>query len=177
MSQSLAFLPRFSGWCLLISATCAAVSGCAAVEAHSRAGEYVKAGGVGDQQKSAAQVDLQRARTDNLLLQEEKVRRERELQDTENRLRTMETEVARQEKLLADAVGARQLTQQRSAELKRELDAIRSEIRQLDLQNKSAAIGKPDPVADKAKQERLRALEARKRALEASLAQLTSVKR
>jgi chromosome segregation ATPase len=161
---------------VLAAASLLILASCAAVKANNNAGDYVRAGGVGDQQKAAAVADLQRARTQNTVLQEEKLQRERELKRTEDRLRDMEAEVVRQDRLLADALKARQVSQQRANELKREIDAIRVEMQQLDLQNKSAAFGKADPAADKAKEERLRVLETRKKALEASLAQLVTTK-
>ncbi len=160
-----------------LAAAAWALAGCAAIQAHDNATTYVRPGGTGDQQKAAAAVEIQRARAQNIALQDEKLQRERELKRTEDRLRDMEAEVARQDKALADALRAKQVSQARANDLKREMDNIRSEMQQIDLQNKAAAIGKADPAADRAKEERLKALEARKKSLETSLAQLVGTKR
>lgn len=153
------------------------LGGCAAMQTYDQAGRYVAPGGVGDQQRAAALADLQREQVRTAALQEERLQREREIARSDERLKALEQDIGRQNRQLAEAVGARRVSQQRAAELQREMDAVRNEMQQIDRQNRAAqaaaaANAPPDPAAERAKQDRLKALEARKAALEATLVQL-----
>ena len=63
-----------------------------------------------------------------------------------------------QDQALASALKAKQLSQSRHAELKREMDSIKAEMQSVDMQNKGDAFGAPDPKADAAKEARLKEL-------------------
>lgn len=154
-----------------LSLLCAALllGGCATYQDAKR---NTSAGGQLSRDTAVAKADLQAQQTQRTVLEDQKMQRERELERNEKRLRALETDLAQQDKLLAEKLKAKQVSQQRYDQLKAEMGAIRSEMQQVDMQNKGAAFGAPDPKADAAKEDRLRKLEARKKDLETALAQL-----
>ena len=147
------------------------LGGCAT---YMEARENVKPGGKIDQEKAAAQVDLDAAKADKSRLTSEKEQREAELRRNDERIRTVQADLQHQDQALAAALRSKQVTQQRYEALKKEVDSIRAESQSLDLQIKSAAFRQPDPTADKAKEQKLRDLERRKQDLSKTLADMTS---
>lgn len=156
---------------IAVLAAVAALGGCAAMDAYNEAGRYVAPGGVGDQQKAAAQADLQAALQQNTNLQIDVAQREREIQQVNERLRAAETDLASQIRALDAAVKARRVSQARAEPIRKEMEDIRLEIQKIDALNKAAVATRPDPAADEAKRKRLADLHARLKALEATLAQ------
>lgn len=145
------------------------LTGCATyLDAKSATAE----GGRIDQQKAAAEADLSAARTERDTLTTSKVQIKGELREMEERLRVVDADLRRQEQALAKAQKDRKLSATRHAALKKELDDIRAEAQSLELQNKGDALKPADESADKAKAQRLRELEDRKKKLESALAQL-----
>jgi PBP1b-binding outer membrane lipoprotein LpoB len=147
------------------------LGGCAT---YMEARENVKPGGKLDQEKQAAQADLQAAQSEKTRLTSEKELREAELRRNDERIRAVQAETQRQDQVLAAALKSKQLTQQRYDALKKEVDSIRAESQSLDLQIKSAAFRQSDPKADAAKEQKLRELERRKQELSKTLAEMTS---
>jgi chromosome segregation ATPase len=147
------------------------LGGCAT---YMDARDNVRPGGRLDQQKQAAQEDLQAAKTEQTRLASEKELREAEVRRNDARIRTVQADLQRQDEALANALKSRQLTQSRHDALKREVDSIRAESRAIDLQLKSAAFKAGDAQTEAAKEKRLRDLEVRKQELEKLLAQVTS---
>jgi PBP1b-binding outer membrane lipoprotein LpoB len=147
------------------------LGGCAT---YMEARENVKPGGKIDQDKAAAQADLQAAQGEKSRLTSEKEQREAELRRNDERIRTVQADLQRQDQVLAAALKSKQVTQQRYDALKKEVDSIRAESQSLDLQIKSAAFRQSDPNADKAKEQKLRDLERRKQELSKTLADMTS---
>lgn len=147
------------------------LSGCAT---YMDAKSAVAPGGRIDQQRSAAQGDLQAARSENVRLSDEKLQRERELERNDRRIRAMAADLRRQDQTLAAALKSRKVSQARYTDLKREMDSIRAEMQSVDLQNKGDSFKPADPKADAAKEQRLRELERRKKELEGALAQLAT---
>jgi chromosome segregation ATPase len=147
------------------------LAGCAT---YMEARDNVKPGGKLDQEKAAAQADLQAAQEQQSRLTTEKEQREAELRRNDDRIRSVQTDLQRQDRALAAALQSKQVTQQRYDALKKEVDSIRAESQSLDLQIKSAALRKSDANADKAKEQKLRDLERRKQELSKTLADMTS---
>lgn len=147
------------------------LSGCAT---YMDARSAVAPGGRIDQQRTAAQGDLQAARAENVRLSDEKLQRERELERNDRRIRAMEEDLRKQDQQLAAALKSRKVSQARYEELKREMDRIRAEMQSVDLQNKGDSFKPADAKADAAKEQRLRDLERRKKELEGALAQLAA---
>ena len=152
----------------LAAALALVLSGCAT---YQEAGRYVAPGGKGDQEIADNKRNLERERAQNTALQDEKLQREREVKRMDDRLRAMRADLGRQDQALAALRRDRKLTEQRYSALKKEMDAVRSETQQLDLQHQGD-LGAASSAETAAKQKRLQALEARKQALEASLAQV-----
>lgn len=130
------------------------------------------AGGRQDQQKATARADLAAAKSENVTLGDAKLQRERELKRLDDRLRAVNADLRKQDQALAAAQKSRKVSAARHSELKRELEAIRAEAESVDLQNKGDAFKSADAQADKAKEQRLRDLEKRRKDLETALAQL-----
>lgn len=152
--------------------TVAAVGGCAAMETYNQAGRYVAPGGVGDQQKAAAQTDLKAAREQNSSLQLDVAQREREIQQVNERLRAAEADLDTQTRALDAAVKARRVSQAKAEPIRKEIEGIRVEMQKIDAMNKATVAARPDPAADEAKRKRLADLDARRKALEATLVQM-----
>jgi hypothetical protein len=157
--------------CAVAIAALAALSGCAT---YMDAKSNTAAGGQQSRDIAAAKTELSAAQAQNVRLSDEKVQRDREIKRNNDRIRAMETDLRKQDALLADALKAKQVSSSRHAELKREMDAIKAEMQSVDMQNRGDAFAaSPDPKADAAKEARLRDLEKRKRELEGALAALT----
>jgi chromosome segregation ATPase len=154
---------------LALAGACLLLQGC---ETYQDAKRNVAPGGQLQVDTAAARADLQRQQTQRTVLEDQKLQRERELERNDKRLRAMEAELAKENKALNDALAAKKVSEQRYKQLKAEMDSIRQEMQQVDLQNKASALGPADPKADAAKEQRLRQLEARKKELETALAQL-----
>jgi chromosome segregation ATPase len=154
---------------LALAAVCGLLQGC---ETYQDAKRNVAPGGQLQVDTAAAKTDLQRQQTQRTVLEDQKLQRERELERNDKRLRAMEADLAKENKALNDALAAKKVSEQRYQQLKAEMDSIRQEAQQIDLQNKGGALGAPDAKADAAKEDRLRKLEARKKELETALAQL-----
>jgi chromosome segregation ATPase len=154
---------------LALTGVCLLLQGC---ETYQDAKRNVAPGGQLQVDTAAARTELQRQQTQRTVLEDQKLQRERELERNDKRLRAMEAELAKENKALNDALAAKKVSEQRYKQLKSEMDSIRQEMQQVDLQNKASALGPADPKADAAKEQRLRQLEARKKELETALAQL-----
>ena len=154
---------------LVLAGACGLLQGC---ETYQDAKRNVAPGGQLQVDTAAARTDLQRQQTQRTVLEDQKLQRERELERNDKRLRAMEDDLAKETKALNDALAAKKVSEQRYKQLKSEMDSIRQEMQQVDLQNKGGALGAPDAKADAAKEDRLRKLEARKKELETALAQL-----
>lgn len=154
---------------LALAGACWLLQGC---ETYQDAKRNVAPGGQLQVDTAAARADLQSKQTQRTVLEDEKLQRERELDRNDKRLRAMEADLAKENKALNDALAAKKVSEQRYKQLKAEMDSIRQEVQQIDLQNKGGALGAPDAKADAAKEDRLRKLEARKKELETALAQL-----
>ena len=159
------------GWraALALAGACGLLPGC---ETYQDAKRNIAPGGQLQVDTAAARADLQSQQAQRTALEDQKLQRERELERNDKRLRAMEADLAKENKALNDALAAKKVSEQRYKQLKSEMDSIRQEMQQIDLQNKGAAMAAPDPKADAAKEERLRKLEARKKELETALAQL-----
>jgi chromosome segregation ATPase len=145
------------------------LGGCAA-NAYLDAKSNTAAGGQQSRDITAARTQLETARTENTALQDAKLQRERELERQDKRIRALEVDLRQQDAALSNALKAKQVTQARYTEIKREMDSIRSEMQAVDLQNRGDALSKTsDPKADGAKEARLRELERRKKELEGTL--------
>jgi hypothetical protein len=162
---------------MAVLATVAVLGGCAAMDSYNQAGRYVAPGGVGDQQKVAAQTGLQAAHKENTDLQVDVAQREREIQQVNERLRTAETDLAAQTRALDAAVKARRVSLARAEPIRKEMEAIRGEMQRIDALNKAAVAARPDPVVDEQKRKHLADLDARRKALEATLAQMGGASR
>lgn len=149
------------------------LGGCAATGAYMDAKDNTRAGGRQEQQIAAARTDLTTAQGQNTQLQDAKLQRERELERQDKRIRAVEEDLRKQDAALANALKGKQVTQARYNEIKREMDAIRSEAQAVDMQNRGDALAKTsDPKADAAKEARLKELERRKAELEGTLSAL-----
>jgi PBP1b-binding outer membrane lipoprotein LpoB len=159
----------------LSALACAALllAGCGT---YMEARQNVKPGGKLDQEKQAARTELQSAKTEQVRLGDEKAQREAELKRNDERIRTVQADLQKQEQALQDAFAAKKVSQARYAELKRDLDSVKAESQSIDLQLKSAAFRQSDPKADAAKEQRLRELEKRKKELEKTLAEAISAR-
>jgi DNA repair exonuclease SbcCD ATPase subunit len=154
---------------LALAGACWLLQGC---ETYQDAKRNVAPGGQLQVDTATARADLQRQQTQRTVLEDQKLQRERELERNDKRLRAMEADLAKENKALNDALAAKKVSEQRYKQLKSEMDSIRQEMQQIDLQNKGGAMGAPDAKADAAKEDSLRKLEARKKELETALAQL-----
>lgn len=130
-------------------------------------------GGRNDRDRAAAAKDLQEQRKLNDTLQDEKLRLDRDIQRNQRAIQAQLQSIQSLDGQLSDALNKGQVSRQQHAQLKRQLDALQSETRQLDLANKSSALAPPDPKAEAEKQAKLRELEKRKKDLEAALQQMT----
>jgi chromosome segregation ATPase len=148
------------------------VGGCAA-NTYLEAKANTAAGGQQSRDIQTARTSLESAQTQNVQLQDAKLQRERELDRQDKRIRALEDDLKKQDAALAGALKAKQVTQARYAEIKREMDSIRSEMQSVDMQNLGDKMSRTaDPKADAAKEARLRDLERRKKELEGTLAAL-----
>lgn len=154
-----------------LAGAAALLAGCAN-NAYLDAKRNTAAGGAQSQQIQAAKTDLQTAQTQNMRLASDKARREDELARNNQRIRALETDLRKQDATLASALKSKQVTQARYNELKREMDAVRTETQSVDLQNRGDAMSTGDAKADAAKEARLKDLERRKQDLEKALAGL-----
>jgi len=156
---------------LALPAALLLLGGCAT---YMDAKQNTAAGGQQSRDIAAAKTELATAQQENVRLSDEKLQRERELKRNNDRIRAMESDLKKQDQVLADALKAKQVSSTRHAELKREMDSIRAEMQSVDMQNRGDAMAKTaDPKADAAKEARLRDLEKRKKELEVALAALT----
>lgn len=156
---------------LAIACATLLLGGCAA-NTYLDAKRNTAAGGQQERDIQTAKTELATAKSQNLSLSDQKLQRERELERNNKRIRAMEADLKAQDQALASALKAKQLSQSRHAELKREMDSIKAEMQSVDMQNKGDAFGAPDPKADAAKEARLKELERRKKELETALAAL-----
>ncbi|WP_127998884.1 hypothetical protein [Piscinibacter defluvii] len=156
----------------LLAAAALLLSGCAA-NTYLDAKRNTAAGGQQERDIAAAKTDLATAQAQNTSLQDQKLQREREIERNNKRIRALESDLKKQDAALASALKAKQVSQARYNELKKEMDAVKAETQSVDLQNKGDAFAAPDAKADAAKEARLKELERRKKELEAALAGLT----
>jgi hypothetical protein len=151
---------------LLIAAS---LAGCTYIEAK----QNTMAGGKLETDTADARRNLANARQENVQLQETKLQRERELERNEQRISALETDLRKQDTLLASALKSQNLTKARHDQLKRDLEAIRKETAALGQQNDADRLsGTANAKSDAAKEARLRDLERRKKDLETALATL-----
>jgi hypothetical protein len=149
---------------------CAAVAGCGT---YIEAKQNIAPGGKLETETAEARQTLASVKKENVQLQSTKLQRERELERNERRIQALETDLRQHDAALASALSSRRLTKARHDQLKRDLDAIRKETAAIGQQNDADRLGGvSDPKADAAKEARLRALEQRKKELEAALATL-----
>ena len=135
--------------------------------------DATRAGGSIDQQKAAANAQMVAARTQNTALQDQQMQRENELARMDKRIQSAQSDLAKQNVELAEALKARKLTQTRHDSIKRDLNAIQAEMGTLDLQNKASAGSKSnDAVARASQEKKLSELEAKKKELENVLSAL-----
>ena len=155
---------------LAAMALAALASGC---ETYIDAKRNVAPGGKIERDTDEAKRNLADAKRENAQLQDAKARRERELEENERRIQTLESDLRQQDAALTKALQARQVSKARYDELKRNMDAIRKETASLAQQNDADRLTSvSDKKADAAKEERLRSLEKRKKELETALAGL-----
>lgn len=166
-----------SGQSVLLLVAVTVIGGCAAMDSYNQAGRYTAPGGGGDQQKAAAQAELQNARQQSAGLQADVALRQREIQQINERLRASEFDLAAQSRALDEAIRARRVSQAQADPLRKEIENIRIEMQKIDALNKATAAAKPDPAADEAKRKRLADLDGRRKALEATLAQMGGASR
>lgn len=155
----------------LLAAAALLLSGCAA-NTYLDAKRNTAAGGQQERDIAAAKTELTTAQQQNVSLSDQKLQREREIERNNKRIRAMEADLRKQDVALASALKAKQVSQARYNELKKEMDAVKAEMQSVDLQNKGDAFGAPDAKADAAKEARLKDLERRKKDLETALAAL-----
>lgn len=154
----------------LAAVTLPLLGGCAT---YLDAKSNVAPGGKQERDIAAAKADLSAAKADNVRLGDEKLQRERELKRNDERIRAVQADLRKQEEALAAARKSKQVSDARYAELKRQMDALRAETQQVELQNNADALSKtPDRKADDAKAAKLADLEKRKKALETELARI-----
>lgn len=146
------------------------VSGCAT---YLDAKNNTAVGGQQDRDKAAARADLAAAQSQNASLQVQKQQRDAEIERNNQRIRALQADLKKQDTALANALKAKQVSQARYNELKKEMDSVKAETQSVELQNNGDALAKPDAKADAAKEARLKDLERRKKELEAALAGLT----
>lgn len=156
----------------LLAAVALLLSGCA-TSTYLDAKRNTAAGGQQERDIAVAKSDLASAQAQNTSLQDQKLQREREIERNNRRIRAVEADLKKQDAALASALKAKQVSQARYNELKKEMDAVKSEMQSVDLQNKGDAFAAPDAKADAAKEARLKELERRKKDLESALAGLT----
>ena len=130
-------------------------------------------GGQNERDIATANSQLSSAQAQNASLAVQKQQRERDIEANNKRIRALEADLKKQDAALASALKARQLTQARYNELKKEMDAVKAETQSVDLQNKGDALAAPDTKADAAKEAKLKDLERRRKDLESALAALT----
>jgi PBP1b-binding outer membrane lipoprotein LpoB len=155
----------------LLAAAALLLSGCAA-NTYLDAKRNTAPGGQQERDIAAAKTELTTAQQQNVSLSDQKLQREREIERNNKRIRAMEADLRKQDVALASALKAKQVSQTRYNELKKEMDAVKAEMQSVDLQNKGDAFGAPDAKADAAKEARLKDLERRKKDLETALAAL-----
>ena len=155
----------------LLAAVALLLSGCAA-NTYLDAKRNTAPGGQQERDIAAAKTELTTAQQQNVSLSDQKLQREREIERNNKRIRAMEADLRKQDVALASALKSKQVTQARYNELKREMNAVKTEMQSVDLQNKGDALGTPDAKADAAKEARLKDLERRKKDLETALAAL-----
>lgn len=155
----------------LLAAAALLLSGCAA-NTYLDAKRNTAPGGQQERDIAAAKTELTTAQQQNVSLSDQKLQREREIERNNKRIRAMEADLRKQDVALASALKAKQVSQARYNELKKEMDAVKAEMQSVDLQNKGDAFGAPDAKADAAKEARLKDLERRKKDLETALAAL-----
>ena len=152
---------------LLVMSIAIAASGCTYLEVR----ENVGPNGALAREQAAANAQLQRAKSEQEKLSDLKLQRERELDRMDRRIKAAQEELAIQDTELTSALTSKKLSKASYDDMKRQLDAIRGEMANLDLQNKSEQYSnqKPNPQSEALKQEKLKALEERKQKLEATL--------
>lgn len=154
----------------VLAAATLLLGGCA--NTYLDAKRNVAPGGQQERDIATAKTDLTAAQAQNVSLSDQKLQREREIDRNNRRIRAMETDLRKQDAALASALKAKQVSQARYNELKKEMDAVKAEMQSVDLQNKGDAFATPDAKADAAKEARLKDLERRKKDLETALASL-----
>lgn len=161
-------------WLGLVLSAAALLSGCASTYMETR--RENAPGGVLDQRKAAAQQDLSTARQQQVDLTDATVQRKREMERMDARLKAVNNDLRQSDVDLNEALRAKRVSQERFDQLKRQLDAVKRETQSLELDNKAALVGKPDPAAEAAKRARLAELEKKKADLENAFKQM-NVKR
>lgn len=124
----------------------------------------------GPQQRvAAAQSNLTAAQTTNQNLQDQQVALQRDIERNEKRIAAAQSDLDKSNASLADARAKKRLSEQQYAKLKKESDALNSELAKLDLQVQSdrGKSGAGPEVA--AKEARLRDLERRKAELDRAI--------
>jgi septal ring factor EnvC (AmiA/AmiB activator) len=128
------------------------------------------AGGQQERDLNAANAQLAGAQWQNASLQTARAGREQEIERNDQRIKSLQADLRRQDAALAQALKSKRITQARHDQLRRDLEALRGDSRNADLQNQAGRMAKsPDPGGDAAKEARLRELEKRKRDLELAL--------
>jgi predicted nuclease with TOPRIM domain len=146
------------------------LGGCAYFDAKKRTQE----GGELDQQKAAAQSDLDAHRRSNTELTSAKAARQAEIEQNRKRIASLERDLKTQDRLLAQARKDQKVDQARYAELKGQLDRLQADTEAAQkAQQQAAASANPDAASDAAKARQLAELEQRKKALEEALGALT----
>ena len=121
------------------------------------------------QRVAAAQSNLTAAQTTNQNLQDQQVAIQRDIERNEKRIAAAQADLDKSNASLADARAKKRLSEQQYAKLKKESDALNSELAKLDLQIQAdqGKAGAGPEVA--AKEARLRELERRKAELDKAI--------
>lgn len=149
------------------------LAGCAGIP-YLDAKKRTESGGELDQQKAAAQTDLDQQRGRNTDLSQARAAREAELARDARRIAALDRDLKAKDRQLAAALKAQRVDQARYNELKRQVDGLQAETDAVQkAQQQAAGAATPDAAADAAKTKQLAELEQRKKALEDALGALT----
>ncbi|MEJ8849968.1 hypothetical protein [Variovorax rhizosphaerae] len=151
-----------------------ALAGCAN-NAYLASKSYTASGGQMESDIATANSNLATAQQTNVQLKQDVALRNEAIERDARRINTLNGDLNAQDAQLKRALQAKKVSQSRHAELKRQLDSIRQETQNADLENQRAKMAKtPDPKADAAKEAHLRDLEKRKKDLDTALKALTA---
>ena len=156
---------------LLAGIALAGLCGCASVDTFREADAASRPGGSLDRQK-AAERDAQAAeRARQRQLQAAQTEAAVEVQRMDTRIAAAQEQNRQQDAALADALRLRRISREQHDALKREHDAVRSELAELDLQHKNDQFKRRDDAqAQQRKEAKLKALQQRERDLKDRLA-------